>query len=94
MCLVVALDLFSRRVVGRAMEICGSIPDDRHGATRMPETYGQACTSCPYRRCSPHYQPPGTPLSMERNNGRVLLILQAPGVDEWRCRRPAKGWAV
>ena len=55
----------------------------------MPETYGEACTNCPYRRGNPHHQPPGAPLSMERNNGRVLLILQAPGVDEWCCRRPA-----
>lgn len=56
----------------------------------MPETYGEACTNCPYRQCSPHYQPPGAPLSMERcNHSRVLLILQAPGVDEWSCRRPA-----
>ena len=55
----------------------------------MPETYGEACNNCPYRRRNPHYQPPGAPLSMERNNNRVLLILQAPGVDEWSCRRPA-----
>lgn len=87
--LAVALDLFIRRVVGRAMKISGSIPDVRHGATRMPETYGEACENCPYRRGNPHYQPPGEPLSMERNDGRVLLILQAPGVDEWSCRRPA-----
>ena len=89
LCAVPTLDRFSHRVVGRAMEVSGSIPDDRHGGTPMPETYGEACENCPYRRCNPHYQPPGAPLSMERNSGRMLLVLQAPGVDEWHCRRPA-----
>ena len=46
MCLAVALDLFGRRVVGRATGICGCIPDDSHGATRMPETCSEACTNC------------------------------------------------
>ena len=55
----------------------------------MPETYGEACNGCPYKQGNVHYQPPGAPLSMEGGNGRILLILQAPGVQEWRCRKPA-----
>lgn len=46
----------------------------------MPETF---CENCPYRRCDDY------PLSMERNSTRALLILQAPGQEEWREKQPA-----
>ena len=49
----------------------------------MPATFGSHCNDCPYREQSCRL-----PLSMEVNSTRALLIFQAPGEQEWRCRRP------
>ena len=49
----------------------------------MPGQFTNYCRQCPYRgRCS------RLPLSMEDNSHDVLLIFQAPGIDEWREQRP------
>ena len=53
----------------------------------MPTTYGRPCENCPYRAGNRRYQGPGTPLSMERN-GDVLLVCQAPGIEEWEVTQP------
>ncbi len=54
----------------------------------MPDIYGTPCEACPYRAGNRHYQRPGAPLSMERNDGATLLIFQAPGIQEWEQRQP------
>ena len=58
----------------------------------MPITFDDHCNSCPYNpgnmyAISPN-QRQSTPLLMEANSGRVLLIFQAPGIDEWIARKP------
>lgn len=50
----------------------------------MPATFQAHCIGCPY-----HGRNFRLPLSMEMNSTHALLILQAPGEEEWQCRRPA-----
>lgn len=58
----------------------------------MPTEYGCHCTGCPYLNADhleSHFQKMRmTPLSMEENDADVLLIFQAPGVDEWTTGKP------
>jgi uracil-DNA glycosylase family 4 len=58
----------------------------------MPTTFSDHCAGCPFENAA-HLSPEdrsvrSTPLSMEDNNAPVLLIFQAPGVDEWSSGRP------
>ena len=59
----------------------------------MPSSYSAHCIGCPYIygrhlseemkiliRCQP--------LSLEDNNSKVLLLFQAPGVEEWKSGKP------
>jgi len=56
----------------------------------VPTNYTERCNGCPYRQGNAQYQAPGAPLSMEGGGAaRALLVLQAPGVEEWAARRPA-----
>jgi len=58
----------------------------------MPTEYGRHCNGCPYLNADQlqsHFQKMrAIPLSMEENNADVLLIFQAPGVDEWAKGKP------
>lgn len=59
---------------GKAKEI-----EDR----TMPQNYRSHCNACPYNQGGTR------PLSMERSpNSDVLLVLQAPGKDEWKAKKP------
>ena len=66
--------------------------------TRMPNTYKSHCDGCPYtgaRHLSTDDKATrSTPLSMENNRASVLLIFQAPGVDEWKTGRPISSEAA
>ena len=58
----------------------------------MPIHYGCHCAGCPYQNAD-HlpklFQKMRTaPLSMEENHAEVLLIFQAPGVNEWEKGKP------
>jgi uracil-DNA glycosylase family 4 len=59
----------------------------------MPNLDSDTCRGCPYH--SLHRQVPETrtkraavPLSAELNGSRTLLVLQAPGVNEWGDGKP------
>ncbi len=52
----------------------------------MPNTFQEHCCGCPYRE--KYQSTKKLPLSMERNSDDVLLILEAPGCEEWRNRQP------
>jgi len=58
----------------------------------MPTQYGCHCNGCPYLNADhlqPHFQNMrSAPLSMEENDADVLLIFQAPGVNEWAKGKP------
>lgn len=58
----------------------------------MPTQFGCHCAGCPYLNAThlpSHFQEIRTaPLSMEENDAEVLLIFQAPGVDEWAKGKP------
>jgi uracil-DNA glycosylase family 4 len=61
----------------------------------MPNEYREHCTSCDYNPAN-GYSPERvtrscTPLSIEKNSERVLLIFQAPGVEEWLIGKPISG---
>ena len=49
----------------------------------MPSQFRKYCQQCPYRGRYGRL-----PLSMEPNSCDVLLIFQAPGIDEWRQGHP------
>ncbi|WP_431484124.1 uracil-DNA glycosylase family protein [Pseudomonas solani] len=58
----------------------------------MPARYESHCIGCPYNNAahlpvSSQYNR-SAPLSIEDNGASVLLIFQAPGVDEWAKGRP------
>ena len=58
----------------------------------MPTSFTLHCLGCPYAE-SLHLGDSFTtsaasPLSMENNGARTLLIFQSPGVEEWRVKRP------
>lgn len=50
----------------------------------MPSAFGNHCNECPYLRS----ENGNAPLSKEHNGGSILLVFQAPGVDEWSRRMP------
>lgn len=58
----------------------------------MPIDYQIHCHDCPYRDA--RHLPPETrqirrrPLSLEVNNANVLLVFQAPGIEEWKSGKP------
>ncbi|CAG1002239.1 hypothetical protein BURK2_03126 [Burkholderiales bacterium] len=58
----------------------------------MPAFYHRHCKDCPYNSGAhlpkEDRQIRNAPLSMEDNGAAVLLIFQAPGVEEWRQGRP------
>lgn len=58
----------------------------------MPALYESHCIGCPYfnaEHLPEHYREiRSTPLSMEDNSASVLLIFQAPGVEEWSKGKP------
>ena len=58
----------------------------------MPTTFCAHCIGCPYENAQ-HLSVAAreiraTPLAMENNNGSILLIFQAPGINEWANGRP------
>jgi uracil-DNA glycosylase family 4 len=63
--------------------------------TTMPTGYGSYCNGCPYA-CGKHLAPHesamrASPLSMEENGGRMLLVFQSPGIEEWSTGHPVSG---
>lgn len=52
----------------------------------MPTNYLNCCAGCPY--IENKTKDTKSPLSMENNGSDVLIILQAPGVDEWKSNKP------
>lgn len=58
----------------------------------VPSRYECHCIGCPYQNAAhlPVHarQIRSSPLSMEDNGASVLLIFQAPGVDEWAQGKP------
>ena len=66
--------------------------------TCMPNTYKSHCDGCPYageHHLLPHEKSSrSAPLSMENNRASVLLIFQAPGVDEWKTGLPISSEAA
>ena len=55
--------------------------------------YDINCSGCPYNNQdhlngTQHYNPVLFPVVLEDNGSAVLLILQAPGIEEWRNGRP------
>lgn len=58
----------------------------------MPTHYELHCEGCPYQSAAhlpaSFRQIRAAPLSMEDNHASVLLIFQAPGVDEWSNGKP------
>ena len=61
----------------------------------MPAYYESHCIGCPYHNAAhlpvASRQVRSVPLSMEDNGASVLLIFQAPGVEEWTNGRPVVG---
>lgn len=53
--------------------------------SNMPGRFENHCEGCPYSQ-----SPTGSnlPLSKESNGGSILLVFQAPGLDEWSHRIP------
>lgn len=61
----------------------------------MPTNYVSYCNGCPYE-CAKHLSPReramrSSPLSMERNEGSILLVFQSPGIEEWSTGHPVSG---
>lgn len=57
----------------------------------MPDQFNAHCDGCPYspRNCAVRRAARRLPLTMEHNpNSTALLILEAPGQQEWESRRP------
>lgn len=50
------------------------------------------CESCPYYNkehlLNTDYYDIGEPLELENNNSRILLVFEAPGIEEWRSCAP------
>lgn len=57
----------------------------------MPSSYAN-CTGCPYihgRHLTDDEKAlQGHPLSLENNGSTILLIFQAPGIEEWKSGKP------
>lgn len=58
----------------------------------MPSSFVEHCLACPYRNGN---QLPediqrirSVPLSLESHGSKVLLVFQAPGIEEWKSGRP------
>ena len=45
------------------------------------------CKKCPYSGAA-HMNNQGKPLRLENNNSKILLVFQAPGIEEWKQRKP------
>ena len=58
----------------------------------MPTTFGNHCIGCPFENAAhlSHADQSirSKPLSMEDNGSSVLLVFQAPGIDEWSTGKP------
>ena len=58
----------------------------------MPVTYHSYCNGCPYEEARhlsvQQRRVRSAPLSMEDNEGSILLVFQAPGESEWELGRP------
>ena len=55
--------------------------------------YDSSCCSCPYRNqkhlpAGEQTQRADPPVDLEYNGSDTLIVLQAPGEEEWRCGRP------
>lgn len=65
----------------------------------MPTSFGVHCNGCPYENAKHLSQEDreirSAPLSMDKGKqATVLLIFQAPGVNEWRNGRPVSSTAL
>lgn len=59
----------------------------------MPDSYSLCSDDCPYKKAAADddgnfNKSARAPLHMEGNSSQTLLILQAPGLDEWEARKP------
>ena len=59
----------------------------------MPDSFNLCCNACPYKQAPSEVgefakKKAREPLRMEANSNQALLILQAPGSDEWEARIP------